>query len=106
VGTGFAAAKAALAIPSLWYAVRGSPVTAGDLVRAFGRPLLAATAAGLGLAALRSAGMLGSAEWIGLVSGMPLFGIGYLVAWLGIPGGRKALAEMLAAAREIRGSTA
>lgn len=102
VGIGFTISMGLLAIPSIWYALRGSPVTVGDLAHAIGRPLVAAVAAGTALVAARAA--WGGAECgvVTLVWTLTVFAVGYLIAWVSLPGGLGAARELLAAVREIR----
>lgn len=75
VAIGFTIAMSLLAIPSIWYALRGSPVRVADL-----------TLIALGLS-------------------LVIFTAGYGVAWLVLPGGIRAASELLTAVRETRART-
>ena len=103
VAVGFTVAMSLLAVPSLAYAVWGSPVTAADLIHAIGRPLGAALGAGGLMAVVRLGWATRVPDGVALGVAFLVYTAGYVAAWLAFPGGRATATELLAAIREIRG---
>ncbi|MDQ6886946.1 MAG: lipopolysaccharide biosynthesis protein [Gemmatimonadota bacterium] len=101
-----AGSTCALAIPSLWNALRFSPVTVGECLLVFARPALASLAGG---ALLLAAGGHLSVPLPALVSLMiraSIFGSGYVLAWLAIPGGGRAFRDLAGGMLALRTSRA
>ena len=98
VAAGFAAANCLLAVPEVLYCLRGSRITARDYFSAAGRPLAAAAlAAVVALVSMRGAINAGSQVDIArLALSSIVFIMTYLLAWLAIPGGRGAAADIRA----------
>jgi PST family polysaccharide transporter len=84
------------------YCFRTSPLALRDLGSALWRPTLAALAAGACLSAAGAAGVIGGAPVMAALTSFTLFGLVYGTAWVGLPGGREALREMTALARDLR----
>ncbi|MFN0177997.1 MAG: oligosaccharide flippase family protein [Gemmatimonadales bacterium] len=102
VAVGFTIAMALLVVPCIAYTIRGSPVGPAELVPAMGRPLGAAAAAGAAMLAAQGL-WVDSVPRIGaLALNLASFGALYAAAWLWLPGGRTAVAELWRAARELR----
>jgi O-antigen/teichoic acid export membrane protein len=86
VAVAFALANAALAVPSVLYAVRTTTLSATDCLLVFARPLAASAGATAIVMAVRS--YLPSSEHIGgMVVHFLMFGSAYIVCWLVQPGG-------------------
>jgi hypothetical protein len=106
VAVGLGSALWVLTLPSIAYAIHGTPVTSGVLLRAAGRPIVSAGVA-MGLTtAFRGLwagpdGMLAGLLWSAIV-----YGVAYLATWLSLPGGRAAGAELIRAVRSIRAKEA
>jgi PST family polysaccharide transporter len=104
VAVGFALAAAVLLMPSIGYAIHGTPVTIGDLRRAMGRPIAAAIGAGALLVATRETSTAAPGTTSSQLGGaLIIYGAGYLAVWLGLPGGRLAARELFDSVRGMRG---
>lgn len=93
VAAAVAIATWALAVPSVFNAIRGTPLTFADCFAAMLRPLLAASVAAaallLGEPRFPAAPML-----LALVVRLLVFATAYLLVWLVLPGGRHTLGEV------------
>lgn len=101
VAIGYTAATVALAVPSVLWCVRGTPITLGGFLRAAARPVAAALAAALALVA--ASPLL--PEAIGasrLLASLALFIVCFVVGWLAAPGGKGAAHELVLAIRELK----
>lgn len=89
IAVGYAGAHTALAFPTIWFCVRGTPVGLRDYLAAALRPAVAACIAGL--AAFGSIRMLGD---LGMAAQMTVefavFSVLYILTWIALPGGRRA----------------
>jgi len=100
IATAFAVAYAALALPSIWFCVRGTTIGLGDYAGAALRPATAAAAGSLAaVGVIRALGDIGVPARM-TVEFVVLFSI-YLFVWLALPGGRSLAADGLATAREL-----
>jgi PST family polysaccharide transporter len=101
VAVGYASATTALAIPSVLWCVRGTPITLAGFLRATARPVAAALAAALVL--LVASPFLPQAVGASrLVASLALFVTCFVVAWLVAPGGKGAAHELVLAIRELK----
>jgi PST family polysaccharide transporter len=94
VAVAYALANAALAVPSVFYAVRTTTLSARDCLLVFARPLAASVGAGLIGMGLGSH-LPPSEHPGGMVVHLLLFGGGYLVCWVVQPGGLAMLRDVL-----------
>jgi O-antigen/teichoic acid export membrane protein len=87
---------------SILYAFRGTPVRFRDFAAAVWRPAAASVGAGVLLFAaqyfLPARGQL----WAVCLIDAALFGLFYLALWVALPGGRKAMLEVLSLAGDLR----
>ena len=103
VAAGFTIGVCLVAVPSLAWAVHGSPLRLTDVLRIAARPMSASLAAAAMLATVR--------RWLPDVGGtvpnlalrLALFGVAYLMVWLMLPGGKRAITEVVEVLRERRG---
>lgn len=101
VAIGYTVASVALAIPSVLWCVRGTPITAGGFLRAAARPVAAALAAALAL--LLASPLLPQAIGVSrLLASLALFVTCFVVGWLAAPGGKGAAHELVLAIRELK----
>jgi O-antigen/teichoic acid export membrane protein len=84
------------------YCFRESPLALRDLGGALWRPAFAALAAGACLLAAGAFGLTRGAPVPAALASLTLFALAYGVAWVALPGGRHALGEMTALARDLR----
>jgi O-antigen/teichoic acid export membrane protein len=102
---GFAAAVGVLVYPTVVYGLASSPLTVRDFWRALARPaasaLLAAAVTAAALPALTGLPLL-----LRLALAAALFVVACAAAWLAVPGGARALGEVMALARLLRGGPA
>lgn len=104
VAAALAAAQVILAVPAIAHNVHGSTIGLGTALRAMGRPL--------------AASLLSAAVLIGLGDRLPhnpggprlalaalIYVVGYVGAWLAMPGGVTAARETLAALQDLRPSS-
>lgn len=87
VAVAVAVANVALAVPSLWFGLRFSPVTIGDYLSIFLRPLSAAVAAALAVWAVGPHLPHLQPDLVALTLRMVLFGLIYATTWIALPGG-------------------
>jgi len=101
VAIGYTAATAALALPSVWWSVAGTPLSLGGVMRAASRPVAAAIAAAM--AVLAASPLLPQAIGTSrLLASLSLYVGSFLLAWLAAPGGKGAAQELLLAIRELK----
>ncbi|MGH7710904.1 MAG: oligosaccharide flippase family protein [Gemmatimonadaceae bacterium] len=100
VAAGLTVAAVTLAVPSVWNAIRDTPLTLRDCLGVVTRPL---TAAAFGAVVLLLIGprLPSPNPVLALGVRLPVFGMAYLAGWLVLPGGRRMLAEQLARLREV-----
>jgi O-antigen/teichoic acid export membrane protein len=101
VAFAFSASLIVLRLPSVIYCFRGTFLSVRDLWFAMWRPMLSSIAAG-GL--LLAAGRMIEVDWPLLPSlGLDalLYGALYILVWLGLPGGRSSLAQIIGIVREL-----
>lgn len=102
VAVAVAVANVVLAVPSVWYGLRRAPVTPGDCLPIFLRPLTAALAGGVALwMAIPQLPVL-RPEIVSLAARMLTFGLAYAAAWIALPGGVEALRHMVSGMSELR----
>ena len=100
VALGYAAAMAALALPSLAWCARGTPLTLTSCLRAAARPAGAAIAAAI--LVLAAAPLL--PRPIGpsrLLVALAVYAPGFLLVWFAIPGGLAAARSLAGVLREV-----
>lgn len=102
VAAGFATGNALLAIPSVAWCLRGSPFRLRDFMSTAARPALGALAAAAALTAIPPVLSESLAAVPRFLAHFAIFAAVYLSAWLGLPGGRRATADVLAALRDLR----
>jgi len=101
----FAVAVAALAIPGIVYCLRTSLLTGQEFIRAIWRPCVAtAVAAGVWMP-VRASVTTPNADILALTVDALVFGLIYLAAWVGLPGGRQATREARELVRAIMDRT-
>ncbi|MDH3733583.1 MAG: oligosaccharide flippase family protein [Gemmatimonadota bacterium] len=101
VAVAVAIGAAVLVLPSILFAVKGSPLRFVDVIRATIRPVLASVLAAAALAA--SAGVLPAGSGADrLAVAVTLFGVAFLAAWHAIPGGLDDTRMLWAALRASR----
>ena len=101
----FAVAVAALAIPGIVYCLRTSLLTGREFIRAIWRPCVAtAVAAGVWMP-VRASVTTPNAGILALTVDALVFGLIYLAAWVGLPGGRQATREARELVRAIMDRT-
>jgi O-antigen/teichoic acid export membrane protein len=101
VAIGYTLATTALAVPSVLWCARGTPITLGTFLRAASRP--AAAAIGAGLVLLGASSLL--PQGVGasrLLASLAVYVICFVLAWLVAPGGKGAAYELLLAIRELK----
>lgn len=105
VAAGFAIASWLLVVPDILYCTRGSLLSARDFLPMTWRPLIAASVGGV-LALLVWPELLSNSPTVasegaalrGVLQRLPAFVAAYTVVWVGLPGGRAALRDVLALA--------
>lgn len=102
VAIGVSAAAWAVAWPSIWFCLRNSPVKQRDILRALWRPAVASAMAGAILVAAEA--LLPPSEWLIARVGAAtvVFGLGYVLAWVVIPGGCRTIRSMIDVLRHAR----
>ena len=89
IALGYAAAHAILALPTIWFCLRGTPIALRDYLAAAARPVAASVAAAV--AALAVVSLFGD---IGTAARMTIefatFAVAYILIWLSLPGGWEA----------------
>ena len=91
VAVAVAVANVTLAVPSLWYGLRFSPVAIRDCLSIFLRPFTAAVAGALAIWAADPHVPHLRPDLLSLALRMLLFGLVYASAWIALPGGIGAL---------------
>ena len=102
VARGFTIGTCVVAIPTLAWALRGSPVRLLDVLRIAARPVVASLVGVALLVALEGSLPDFGTALPNLASRLTVFGVFYAALWLGLPGGRSAAADVLEALRELR----
>lgn len=100
VATAFALANAALAVPSVFYAVRTTTLSATDCLLVFARPLAASAGATVIVMAL-GAYLPPSEHAAGMAVHLLVFVTAYLVCWLVQPGGLALVRDVLLGERDL-----
>ena len=107
VAVAIAISSAALVLPAIHYAVRGSSISFADVVRAAARPTVASVAAAGVVWAL--GGSLPPGGGVDrLFAALGLYVVGFLAAWHALPGGLRDTRALLATLKEllpVRGSS-
>ena len=101
VTVAFAAVTAALSLPGVVYCLRVSVLSPLDFVRAVWRPVVASLVSGAIWIALREQVSRPNATSLELAVVVAVFATIYAVAWIALPGGRRATREGVQLAREI-----
>lgn len=96
----FAVATALLAIPGVLYCLRSSVLRPSDFAAAVWRPAVAAIVAGGMWFVVQAWLPMPNDSLVGLLGSAVVFGLVYVVAWFGLPGGGRAISE----ARELVGA--
>jgi PST family polysaccharide transporter len=106
VARGFTIGTCLVALPSLAWALRGSPLRLTDVLRIAARPMVASLGAAGVMATIN--GWLPDAGRAlpNLLVRLAVFGPVYVSLWLAWPGGRSAAREVLEALRELRARSA
>ncbi|MDX1531859.1 MAG: lipopolysaccharide biosynthesis protein, partial [Rhodothermales bacterium] len=102
VAVGFTAATALLTYPEIAYCLRTSYLTGRDLGRALWRPALASVAAAAATAAFDAVVLGGVGLAVEFLTELFVFGVAYVLLWVGMPGGRRALADVFRLASVLR----
>ncbi len=102
VAVAVAGANVVLAVPSLWYGVRFSPVGVGDFLSIFLRPLSAAVAAAVAIWAADPRLPFFQLDLVSLALRLVLFGLVYVTAWIALPGGVAAFRGIVRGMSELR----
>jgi O-antigen/teichoic acid export membrane protein len=97
----FAAVTAALALPGIAYCLGVSVLSTRDFLRAVWRPVVASIVAGAAWVGLREHLARPTATAVELVVAALAFAVIYIVAWVVLPGGRRATREGVQLARAI-----
>jgi O-antigen/teichoic acid export membrane protein len=84
------------------YCFRESPLEMRDLGGALWRPACAALVAGVFLIAAGGWGPAPASPALAVVGAFALFALAYVGAWIALPGGKQALREVTALARDLR----
>ncbi len=102
VARGFTIGTCVVALPSLAFALRGSPLSLLDILRIAARPVVASLVGGALLVGLEGWLPDFGAALPNLALRLAVFGVFYIALWLGLPGGRTAAADVSEALRELR----
>lgn len=102
VAVAVAIVNVALAVPSLWYGLRMSPVALRDCLTIFLRPLSAAMLAALAIWAADPYLPRMHPDLVALGLRGILFGLVYAAAWIALPGGVSAWRNIVAGMSELR----
>ncbi|HEY7568919.1 MAG TPA: oligosaccharide flippase family protein [Gemmatimonadaceae bacterium] len=102
VAVAVAIVNVALAVPSLWYGLRVSPVALRECLTIFLRPLSAAVMAALALWAADPHLPRMRPDLVALGLRGLLFGLVYATAWIALPGGVRAWRNIVAGMSELR----
>jgi O-antigen/teichoic acid export membrane protein len=101
VAVAFSVSTIALRLPAILYLLRDSPVHPMDLLGPLARPAFASIAAGAIIFGLRTALSLTRGGALVLLGAAPVFGALYFTTWLALPGGRRAVRELLGLFRDV-----
>jgi O-antigen/teichoic acid export membrane protein len=101
VAVAFSMSTIALRLPAILYLLKGSPLSPIDLLGPLGRPACASIAAGVIMFALRTEFSFKFGHAFLLLGGLPVFAALYLAFWFVLPGGRRAIGELLALYRDL-----
>jgi PST family polysaccharide transporter len=103
VAIAFSAVQCLLRYAGLRFCFATNFLSLRDLWVAIWRPSVASIAAGGGVVALNAAGAMPSLGLFASLAGQAAaYAVGYASAWVCLPGGRRALSNMLALSRELR----
>jgi PST family polysaccharide transporter len=102
VAVGFTVATALLTYPELAYCLRTSHLTGRDLARVLWRPTAASVSAALVAFAFDPARFVETALFFDVLAEAAVFGLTYALVWVGLPGGRRALNDVLRLASRLR----
>ncbi len=94
-----------LAVCSLWYSTVETAIRPWDIVRAFARPSGAALVAA-GLLRVMAPALESDAGAPAMLLRAAMFGVLYAAAWLALPGGTGAAAQLMRLLRDVRGGAA
>lgn len=95
VAVAFSVSTIALRLPAILYLLKGSPISPVDLLGPLARPASASIAAGAIILVFRAGLSLKFGGALLLLGAAPVFGALYLMLWLVLPGGRRAMGELL-----------
>jgi PST family polysaccharide transporter len=100
VAAGYAAAHTFLAFPTIWFCLRGTPITLRDYLGASLRPAIAAVAAGFAaVGTIRLFGDIGTPARMTVE--FAVFTTLFLLLWVALPGGRKAARDAWTLIQEL-----
>jgi hypothetical protein len=102
VALAFSASVAALRLPSIIYCFRGTNLSVEDLWIAVWRPMLSSIAAGALLFGFGRIAHVDLPLLLGLGLDFLVYGASYLLVWIGLPSGRRSLAEITGIARDLQ----
>lgn len=98
----FSVCRAALLVPKLMYACKGSPVRWTEVFRSASHPAVASVASAALLFALTRQFPFATYGLVGLATSGLCFGLMFIGVWSALPGGRRSLQGLLGAARYLR----
>ncbi len=101
VAAGFTGAVVALAYPAVWFCLRTAPLDPADFFGAAARPAAASLLGGGAAYAAREMLAGGLPLVPGFLVAAGAFSVVYLLAWVGLPGGRGATREILGVLGEL-----
>lgn len=101
VAAGFTAATWLLAPGALWYCLRSSPLSMRDIGAIVWRPGFSSAIAALAIALVEMPWSGAAPLWQALANGVSFVAI-YVACWVGLPGGRRATADVLDVGRRLR----
>lgn len=104
VAAAYAITRWSLVVPELGIAFHGSRIGWRDFLTVAFRPVVATAVAAAVLLVLRI--VLPTAPLPHLLGAAAMFAATYLASWVGLPGGWRALRELVGLARRLRGGTA
>lgn len=102
VALAYSAAVLALRFPGILYCLAISPIRIGDLGAAIWRATIASFSAAAALFAFNKAAHISAPTAVNLMIDLGIFGLAYIVIWIGLPGGRLAASRIADFAREFR----
>jgi O-antigen/teichoic acid export membrane protein len=102
VAAAYSVAVVATRLPGILYCFAISPLSLADLGAAIWRATLTSLLAGAALLGVDNAVAYNLPAVASLMINLGVFGLAYIVIWVALPGGRKALADIVAIARDLR----